>query len=49
MNIIATKDLNNIRYMLGAAETAKGVYNQIKATFPTAPSRPSTSKIRKAK
>ena len=34
MNIIATKDLNNIRYMLGAAETAKGVYNQIKATFP---------------
>ncbi|MCQ2973798.1 MAG: carboxypeptidase-like regulatory domain-containing protein [Bacteroidales bacterium] len=35
MNVIANKDLNNVRYMLGSAETAKGFYNQIKATFPS--------------
>lgn len=34
MNTIITKELKDVRYALGSAETAKSRYNQIKGTFP---------------
>jgi len=34
MNSIITKELKDVRYALGSAETAKSRYNQIKGTFP---------------
>lgn len=34
MNIIATKFLNDIKYLLGSALTAPNMYRQIKAAFP---------------
>jgi len=34
MNTIITKELKDVRYALGSAETAKNRYNQIKGTFP---------------
>lgn len=34
MNLIVSKELQDVRYMLGSSETAAGRYNQIKATFP---------------
>lgn len=35
MNIVSTKEISNIRYLLGSSVTAPAMYRQIKATFPT--------------
>lgn len=34
MNVIATKIISDIRYLMGSATTAPNMYRQIKATFP---------------
>lgn len=34
MNIIISKKIENVRYTLGSPASAKGLYNQIKGTFP---------------
>ena len=34
MNIIATKIITDIRYLMGSTITAPNMYRQIKATFP---------------
>ena len=34
MNIVSTKEISNIRYLLGSSVTAPNMYRQIRATFP---------------